>query len=62
MPMYEYICNECGRRFEQFTWSSSSDDEILCPACGAANARKVMSAFGVGRSPGTSPSACGPVG
>lgn len=63
MPIYEYVCNECGRRFEQFAWSSASADEIVCPSCGAVNARKVMSAFGVTRSSSAPPApACGPTG
>lgn len=52
MPIYEYVCNQCGRRFEQLVWSSTDADEIVCPSCGESNARKVMSTFGVGRSAG----------
>ena len=65
MPIYEYVCNQCGNRFEEFTWSSAAGDDIVCPKCGATDARKVMSAFGIGRaasgSTATAP-ACGPVG
>ncbi len=52
MPIYEYVCNRCGQRFEQLVWSSTPVEEIACPSCGESDARRVMSTFGVGRSAG----------
>jgi putative FmdB family regulatory protein len=66
VPIYEYVCNACGKRFEQFTWSSAEAGEAACPDCGARDARRVMSLFGVGRSGGAAgamapeAAACGP--
>lgn len=66
MPIYEYVCNACEKRFEQFIWSSAEAGEAACPECGARDARRVMSLFGVGRSGGATGAvtsdvaACGP--
>lgn len=53
MPIYEYVCNQCGHRFEQLVPSGTVTEEIACPSCRKRNARKVMSTFGIGRSAGT---------
>lgn len=44
MPMYDYVCDGCGNRFEEFR---HLDDKtaVVCPACGV-EARKVISAVG----------------
>ncbi|HEY7668232.1 MAG TPA: FmdB family zinc ribbon protein [Actinomycetota bacterium] len=40
MPTYEYVCKDCGHRFE--TWQSMSDDPLtICPECGG-ELRKVF--------------------
>ena len=33
MPVYDYKCNHCGRRFELVT-TISKRDEAKCPECG----------------------------
>ena len=34
MPTYEYLCRQCGHRFE--AWQHMSDDPLkVCPECGA---------------------------
>ena len=34
MPTYEYLCRQCGNRFE--AWQHMSDDPLkVCPECGA---------------------------
>jgi putative FmdB family regulatory protein len=45
MPMFEYVCRECGERFEELR--SVRDDGPLpeCPACGSTEATKLFSAF-----------------
>ena len=45
MPVYEYVCSECGERFELRRSMSESDLEATCPECGAENSRRVFSAF-----------------
>ena len=34
MPVYEYICQECGNKFEIFRHFFDSDDDLECPVCG----------------------------
>jgi putative FmdB family regulatory protein len=49
MPIYEYKCPDCGKRFEKFaTISKAKADNIACPKCGKQNAVRVMSSFSRG--------------
>ncbi|MFC1554827.1 FmdB family zinc ribbon protein [candidate division KSB1 bacterium] len=48
MPMYEFQCKKCGERFEElFLSSSSSLEDIECPACSAKKPEKLISASAV---------------
>jgi putative FmdB family regulatory protein len=42
MPLYEYECADCGKRFDRLT-SIASADEASCPRCGAVNVRRLIS-------------------
>lgn len=45
MPTYEYRCDACGSRFEEF--QKMSDDPVeTCPECGEDEAERLMSAGG----------------
>ena len=44
MPLYEYECKACGHRFEHFA-RSLSEKTPKCPGCGAADPKKLLSAF-----------------
>jgi putative FmdB family regulatory protein len=44
MPIYEFTCKQCGRRFEQLCrldWQGT----VACPACGGSDLAKGISAF-----------------
>jgi putative FmdB family regulatory protein len=43
MPIYEYICDNCGLQFEMLKGISQSDESEKCPECDAV-AQKVPSA------------------
>lgn len=45
MPVYEYYCADCSKRFEALRPMSQADAAIACPRCGAPDARKVLSVF-----------------
>lgn len=45
MPLFEYICRDCGQPFEALVLSNSSPDEITCPACHSQNINKQISTF-----------------
>jgi putative FmdB family regulatory protein len=45
MPIYEYECQQCGRKFEYFLRSGGDEKKIKCPKCGVANLKRVFSSF-----------------
>ena len=60
MPVYEYECQECGEKFEQFRSISSDDSEVECPKCNTKEPKRVMSAFATCCSDeNCSPTGCG---
>ncbi len=69
MPIYEYVCQDCGEKYEKFVRSSLTKIELECPQCGSTQAKKAFSVFGT-RGSGSQSSrrvtsnaaACGPVG
>ncbi|NOZ05516.1 MAG: zinc ribbon domain-containing protein [Chloroflexi bacterium] len=69
MPVYEYCCQECKTKFEEFIRSSGDEEGLTCPTCGSVDIRKGFSLFGTsGFASDTSipsplaASNCGPVG
>ena len=42
MPLYEYICRQCGNRFEEILFHA--DKEVHCPRCDGP-VRKLISTF-----------------
>ena len=56
MPIYEYKCEQCGRRFEAWLRSMDSAPPSDCPACRATSITRVPSLFsGVRTSSGGAP-------
>jgi putative FmdB family regulatory protein len=45
MPIYEFVCKECSKNFEDLVMSASRIDEVVCPACGSRQVKKKMSTF-----------------
>lgn len=45
MPIYEFECSECGARFEDLVAAGTT--EAPCRECGAQDARRIVSSFGV---------------
>lgn len=41
MPIYEFECEGCGARFEELV--AAGTEEMECPECGAAPARRLLS-------------------
>jgi putative FmdB family regulatory protein len=44
VPIYEYHCRACGRRFEKLVHGT---DAVACPACASADVARMLSLFGV---------------
>ncbi|EPR35678.1 regulatory protein, FmdB family [Alkalidesulfovibrio alkalitolerans DSM 16529] len=40
MPIYEFVCEKCGREFEELVFG---DARPPCPACAASDTKKLMS-------------------
>lgn len=49
MPIYEFRCEDCGRKFATLVGMTSEGESSACPFCGAANARRLVSRFVRGR-------------
>jgi putative FmdB family regulatory protein len=45
MPLFEYECRGCGRRFEHLTRAGETPS---CPSCEGADLQKLLSVFAVG--------------
>lgn len=43
MPIYEYLCNDCGTRYEQIVMSKSQ--AIACPKCASRKHTLQLSVF-----------------
>ena len=55
MPVYEFYCEKCNKKFEQLcriNWEGA----VKCPFCANEHPSKVLSAFS---SPGSGGSGCG---
>ncbi len=48
MPVYEYICKECGSRVEMLRHFYDSDEHLACPVCGKEALKRQLSAFNAG--------------
>ncbi|MFQ6103684.1 MAG: zinc ribbon domain-containing protein [Candidatus Glassbacteria bacterium] len=51
MPIYEYICLECGISFERL--HLSGNNEVNCPSCSSSRIEREMSVFGFHSQGGT---------
>ena len=45
MPIYEYICEQCGHPFEKMVGFSQADQLPECPNCSSLDTRKRLSLF-----------------
>jgi len=45
VPIYEYRCQSCGRRFEILQRMGAGSAGLTCPACGRAELEKELSTF-----------------
>ena len=45
MPIFEFVCTECDKSFEDLVFNLSKIDEVVCPTCGSGQVKKKMSTF-----------------
>lgn len=56
MPLYEYRCQKCGKRFEMLRRMQDADRELKCPECRSEEVERLLSTFATG---GCTPSGSG---
>lgn len=60
MPLYEYECRDCGKKFETLVRGTT---EPACPSCRSTELMRLLSVFAVGaREPSRGSSGPGPCG
>ena len=47
MPIFEFMCVNCGTSFEHLVRSSAVQEAILCPNCASSTVNKKFSTFGM---------------
>ncbi len=45
MPLYEYVCDECGYHFDMLRPMSDADKPVACQKCNSALTHRVVSLF-----------------
>jgi putative FmdB family regulatory protein len=45
MPIYEYLCDDCGTQFEKLLRGSQTAAEVACPSCGEPHVTQRLSTF-----------------
>jgi len=59
MPIYTYVCGNCGYKFDVFTHIVNGSEKPKCEKCSSKNTKKILAGFSVGKSPkGGSSSSC----
>lgn len=58
MPIYEYICEGCGAKFEALRPLNDTGESLACPECGGSRLEKVFSTFAASSSGSGHENAC----
>ena len=45
MPVYEYHCGDCDKKFELFTPQRMNTEGVVCRTCHGTNVRRLISVF-----------------
>ncbi|MCC6581284.1 MAG: zinc ribbon domain-containing protein [Phycisphaeraceae bacterium] len=62
MPVYEYVCQNCGATTEALRSMKEADDPIACGKCGGKKTRRAHSVFSAAVGSGKSQAPAGPCG
>jgi putative FmdB family regulatory protein len=49
MPVFEYKCKQCSKRFAKLIGMTADSTDPVCPQCGSADVNKLISKFTRGR-------------
>ena len=55
MPIYEFICQGCDKRFEELIYKQEDMGRLQCPACAGTDYRRIFSRFGMVSGGGAEP-------
>jgi len=59
VPIYTYICKDCGEKFELLLGVGTADEEKKCKKCNSKNVEKTISSFNtVSKSSSSSNQSC----
>ena len=56
MPLYEYQCMKCDKKFEALVSFRNADNSMKCPDCGSEETSRLLSTFAAGKSSNSSAS------
>lgn len=45
MPIYEYVCQDCGNNFEKLIRRQGDVEALVCPSCGEKHLKQALSTF-----------------
>ena len=45
MPIFEYLCEDCGAKFEKLVRNVPDAPELRCPSCGETRLKQEFSTF-----------------
>jgi len=63
MPIFEFVCLECGHEFERLVYKSSETNTLECPKCHGTRLEEKISSFAsVSTSGGSGVADCSPSG
>ena len=49
MPIYTYVCEKCGSKFDLLVGMTSEKTELKCKKCGSSDIKKLLASFSVGK-------------
>jgi putative FmdB family regulatory protein len=58
MPIYSYICQECGNKFDLLVGVNQRKDKPVCKKCGGQKLKKAFTQFGVNKGKETQSGSC----
>lgn len=58
MPIYTYVCGDCGHKFDIFTHIIDESNKPKCEKCGSKKTKKTLAGFSVGKSSKSGSSSC----
>lgn len=61
MPIYEYVCGQCGATFDELIRTASDEKTLRCPKCDAPQVTRKLSTFAAhaASAPTSPPPGCG---